>query len=398
MGLTLSAASAVLKDDYQPQVREQLNNSFMLLDQVTKNDEDTAGNAAVLAAHVQRSSGVGARAEGATLPTAGNQLHTTERVPLKYNYGVIKITGQTIKLMSSDKYAFVRAVDNETKGIVRDLKRNVNTQCYTPATGSLGTTTASAGATTVLVNSKATLRRIEPNALYDIVEAASDLVVRTVRAVSVTLSTLTFTYTTVSTGTGTAASGNRILDNGVTPSANLSLTGLEDIVSSSGTLHNINPSTFSVWASFQSATNAALTDSVLEEALDEIAIAGGTDPSLIIVPHAIARSYANSLKTLKRFDDGSLDLKGGWTAVTVSTGRNGNVGLVPERDCTEGTAFILSPDNLIQFQASDWEWMDEDGAVLSRVSGTDSYEAVLFKYHELATDKRNAHGRLTGLV
>lgn len=397
MGLTLTAASGVLKDDYQPQIREQLNNAFALLDQVEKNTEDVSGNGAVLSAHVQRSYAVGPRAEGGTLPVASNQVHTQERVPLKYNYGVIKITGQTIKLMSTDKGAFVRAVDNETKGIVRDLKRDVNIQCYTPATGSIGTTTASPGASSVTVNAKSTLRRIEPNAIYDIVEAASDLIVRTVRAVSVTLSSLTFTYTTLSTGTGTGASGNRIVTQGVTPSSSLSLTGLEDIVASSGTLHNINPSTYSNWTSYVSALSAALTDSALEEALDEIAIAGGSDPSLIITTHAITRSYANSLKTLKRFQGENLTLKGGWKAVSVSTGRNGDVALMPERDATESTVYILSPENLIEFYASDWEWMDEDGAVLSRVSGTDSYEAVMFKYHELATDKRNAHGKLTSV-
>ncbi len=397
MGLTLTAASGVLKDDYQPAIREQLNNSFMLLDQVEKNTEDTVGTAAVLSAHVQRSSAVGPRAEGATLPVASNQVHTQERITLKYNYGVIKVTGQTIKLMASDKGAFVRAIDNETKGIVRDLKRNVNTQCYTPATGSIGTTTASPGATTVAVNAKSTLRRIEPNAIYDIVEAASDLIVRTVRAVSVSLSTLVWTYTTLSVGVGTGASGNRIVTQGVTPSANLALTGLEDIVSSTGTLFNINPSTYAVWASYQaSLSSAALTDSALEEALDEIAIAGGTDPNLVISTHAIVRSYANSLKTLKRFEGESLQLKGGWKATSVSTGRN-EVALTPERDATESTVFILSTEHLIEFYASDWEWMDEDGAVLSRVSGTDSYEAVLFKYHELATDKRNAHGKLTSV-
>jgi len=47
---------------------------------------------------------------------------------------------------------------------------------------------------------------------------------------------------------------------------------------------------------------------------------------------------------------------------------------------------------------SDWSFMDRDGSVLSRVANTDAYEATLYKYHELGTDKRNAHGKLTGLT
>ena len=43
---------------------------------------------------------------------------------------------------------------------------------------------------------------------------------------------------------------------------------------------------------------------------------------------------------------------------------------------------------------SDWEFMEEDGAVLNRVSNQDAYEFTLFKYAELTTDRRNSHGLL----
>jgi len=49
-------------------------------------------------------------------------------------------------------------------------------------------------------------------------------------------------------------------------------------------------------------------------------------------------------------------------------------------------------------QMSGWEWMDEDGAVLSRVSNSDAYEAVLFKYADLATDRPRAHSFLRDIA
>jgi len=45
-------------------------------------------------------------------------------------------------------------------------------------------------------------------------------------------------------------------------------------------------------------------------------------------------------------------------------------------------------------QMGDWDWMDEDGAVLSRVSGYDAYEAALFWYSDLATDRPRSHSFL----
>jgi hypothetical protein len=41
--------------------------------------------------------------------------------------------------------------------------------------------------------------------------------------------------------------------------------------------------------------------------------------------------------------------------------------------------------------------MDKDGAVLARVSGYDSYEAVMFHYGNLGTTARNANAKLGDL-
>ena len=69
-----------------------------------------------------------------------------------------------------------------------------------------------------------------------------------------------------------------------------------------------------------------------------------------------------------------------------------------DRDAPNNTAYGLRMKNITEFRASDWEWANEDGAVLQRVIGYDAYEAFLFKYAELTTDKRNAHGYVTDLI
>jgi hypothetical protein len=60
--------------------------------------------------------------------------------------------------------------------------------------------------------------------------------------------------------------------------------------------------------------------------------------------------------------------------------------------------FSVTPDRLQEYRAADWEMMSDDGAILSRVSGVDAYEATLFMYHELATDQRNALGLMSGIT
>lgn len=396
--MTASKANAedILKEDYKPVIREQLNNKFFMLEIATQNTDDVEGIEAVLSTHQSRNKGVGARGELRTLPQAGRQGNKKSRIPLKSNYGAIKITGQLLKASRSDRGSFTRGLDQEVKGVVTDLKRDVNRQCFTPASGQIAVTAGSATSTSVVVNTVAQARRLEPGYRYDIVEAASDLVVRTVDLTSVDLTTRTLTYVTVSTGAGTVATGNRIVNHGVVPSENEEITGVESIIDSAGSIFGIDPASYPRWASYERAVSGLPTDSVFEQAADEVSLATGEEVDVVVTSYEVARTFASTLKSQKRFN-AEGDLYGGFKTLKVNTPR-GSFHLRSERDAETSEAYGLTPSALIHYFASDWEFMDEDGNMLVRSQGQDAYEATLFKYHELATDQRNAHFKLTSLT
>jgi hypothetical protein len=397
MAMSVANAEEILKDDYKPVIREQLNNVFFVLETASQNDDDVEGTEAVLTTHVSRNKGVGARAEFGTLPTAGQQGYKKSRIPLKYNYGTIKVSGPVLRATKSDRGSFTRALESEVKGIVTDLKRDVNRQCWTPATGQIALTAGSANATTVTVDTTAQARRLEPGYRYDIVEAASDLIVRTVDLTSVNETTKALTYVTVSTGPGTAATGNRIVNHGVTPSANLEITGLETIVDSAGALFDIDPATYPRWSSFERAVSGLPTDAEFERANDAVDLArGNSGVSVVLTSYEVVRTHAATMKAQRRYT-GTEALVSGFKTVKVDTPR-GSFHLRAERDCETDQAYGVDTSALIHYFASDWEFMDEDGAMLTRSSGQDAYEATLFKYHELATDTRNALFKLTSLT
>ena len=152
MSLTLTNADAALKEDYQPAMREQLNNTVQFLAQIERNSKDVEGRRAVLSLHVKRNSGVGARQDGGSLPSAGAQGYAEERVPLRFNYGRIQISGPTLRAMKSDEGSFVRALDSETKGVVTDLRRDVNRQLFGTSDGVIAATDVTAGSTTVVLS------------------------------------------------------------------------------------------------------------------------------------------------------------------------------------------------------------------------------------------------------
>lgn len=396
MALTLALADAALKEDYLPSIREQLNQDFPFLAQIERNSKDVEGRRAVLSLHVKRNSGVGARAEGGTLPTAGNQGYAEERVPLRYNYARIQINGPVIKAMKSDRGSFTRAVSSEVNGALEDLKRDVNRQLFGTSNGVIATcgTTTTSNDVVLLNPTTVQLGQLEVGMVVDIGTVASPSTVAAGRTITaVTTTGFTIDGATISTTSGTHFVFRQGAGGATT--AQKELTGLQTIVDSSGTLFNVDPSSYPVWSSYEKGSIGAVSDVVFERAIHAIRRKGGGAPNLLVTSDGVERAYSATLTSQKRFAN-TIELKGGYSGLSVGAGGS-SLSLMWDRDCPYQTAFILNTNHLFQHEMSDWEWMDDDGAVLSRVSGVDAYEATLYKYHELTTDQRNAHGKLTGI-
>ncbi|MGH7743918.1 MAG: phage major capsid protein [Candidatus Dormibacteria bacterium] len=401
MPLTLSNADAALKEFYEPAIREQINQAVMMLMQIEKNSSDIEGRRAVLSLHVSRNSGVGARADGAALPIAGNQGYAEERVPLKFNYGRIQLTGPTIRAMRSDRGSFTRAIDSETKGVTNDLRRDVNRQVFGTGDGVIALFAANAALNVLVLQATVTkvqLRQLEVGMLIDIGTPTTptlDATERTITNVNTATPSITVSGAPVTTSNGDAAF--RFGAGGNAPQ--LEISGLQKIVASSGVLFNVDPAVQPLWVSQVFANGGVLrtfTENLAAQAMHTVKIAGGEDLNLWVTSDGVFRSYSNNLTSLKRFPN-ELTLRGGFKALSITAG-GGEVGLIWDRDAPNNKAWGINTDHLIQFQMSDWEFMQEDGAVLSRVPGFDNYEAVLFKYHELCTDKRNAHALVSDLI
>lgn len=407
-GLTFTTADAVLKEDYLPAVREQLNDANVILAQVEKNTKDIEGRRAVLALHIARSSGVGARAEGGTLPTAGNQGYAEERVPVRYVYGRLQVSGPVIAAMKSDAGSFVRAVDSEMKGLTNDLKRDVNRQLWGTTDGiiaSAGTTGNSTTLQLASTTSNAQIRQIVDAGTIDLgTTADSDAV-----AAGLTVSGFSYankTVTVSSAVTTTVASSHKVFRAGVfaggASNSTTELTGLQTIVAATGAVHNVNPSTagYGSWVAYvdsNSGTNRSISENLCASVMHNVEILGGEPVDLAVSSDGVHRSFANLLTSLKRVNMPTLELKGGFKGLSMTAG-GGEVPLVWDRDCPENQVFFLNTKHLALYATSDWDFMDKDGAVLSRVSNTDAYEAVLFRYMEFATDKRMSHGLLKDIT
>lgn len=396
MTATLANVDAALKNDYQPAIREQLVNSWMLLSQVASNTKDVSGRYAVLSLHTGRNSGVGGRAAGAALPTAGKQSYAEQRVPVVRNYARIGIDGDLIEASNSDKGAFARMLQAELDGAMDDLKNDVSRQLYNDSTKSIAQCGITSSATEVVLTTPTDiqLRQFHEGMKVDIGTLANyDAVVAGAEIVSIdeTAGTITIDSTVTTTAshyvTRAGSDGNE-------------LTGLREIVAASGTLFNVDPSSVSSWKSTvlsNSGTNRTPTETLFEEGIENIHFRSNSDINLIITTRGVRRAFAATLQSQKRFTD-KIDIKGGFKAVTIAAG-NVEVPLVVDNDAPANTAFLLNTKHLTQHQMGNaWSFMDRDGTTLKYVTGYDQYEAVIYNYHELTTDRRNAHGVIEDLT
>lgn len=410
MGMTMTTADAALKEFYLDPVREQINQKNVLLEYVSKGKVDTEGRRAVLSLHTKRNSSLGARADGNFLPgtniagtatAIGQQGYAEERVPLKQLFGRIQVDERVIKAAKTNRGAFINVMNTETEGLAEDMKKDLNRQLFGDASGQIaqiGTGAASATQTLNAATTRVQQRQLEVGMVVDIGTATNaDASAEGATIASVSFASLPGTVTfTASVSTTT---NDFIFRSGVGAGGDptgVEVTGLQLIVDSAGVLFNVDPASHPRWASYEKGTIGAITDDALIAAIQETNYQCGMDVDLVLTTNGVVRSYAASLAVQKRFAN-TLDLKGGFKGLSVGAG-NSEVGLTDDKDCPSGQAFGINSTHLMMHVAGDWEWMDLDGAIWSRQANKPAYEATLFRFHELTTDRRNSMFKLTGIT
>ena len=119
--------AAILKEFYLGPVQEQLNNEVLVLELMQKTTVDWNGKVAIIPVHLDRNSGVGYRAEGGTLPTAGQQGFNRLQITSAYLYGRFQVTGPA--MASAGKggpNSFIGWMDAEMKKLVTDVKNEAD--------------------------------------------------------------------------------------------------------------------------------------------------------------------------------------------------------------------------------------------------------------------------------
>ena len=395
---TMAVVDGLLKEIYEEKLRDQLQSEILTLKRIERSTEgvthEVGGKYVAFPIRVKRNHGIGARGENEPLPVARSNTYVQARVGLKNLYGALELTGQVFELADKDPQAFASALDQEVNGLREGLKKDGNRQVYGTNTGVLAV--AVTGNTTTMTNTNAgALQYLEIGMIVDIIDSDGTTVNSSDAEISnINLSTGVVTFLAAVT---TIAVNDFLVR---ADSLGKEITGFAQIVQTTGEIYNVNPTTYPVWTGNVDASGGALSEGKMIEMNDAIRMRGGGTPTVIFTSLGVRRAYFKLLQQQRQFVN-TQKFEGGFTGLAFTTDA-GEIPLVSDYDCQTGRMYFINEKELKLYEASDWSFMNRDGSNWQRkitsAGNYDAYQATLYKYCELGTHRRNAHGVLTGLT
>lgn len=398
MGANLASITPYLKEVYTGKIRRQLNDDVTTLKRITRSDAGITtnheGKYVTFPVHVRRNSGIGSRLEGEVLPNPGQQGYASAQLNLKSAYGSIELTGQSIDMADSDPKAFAKSVDEEMERLRVDLKKDMNRQVYGNGTGAIGT--VSAAGTSVNTISVSDARLFQIGAIVDLVTLPSTVVAaaRTINSVDIANKTVTISGAAVS-----PVVGQVLVRNG---SLNREITGFDSIVRNTGVLYGINPATEPEWTAevdSNGGTGRALSEGLMITMADRVRTRGGKT-TVIFQSLGVRRAYFNLLSQMRTIVN-DQKFEGGFTGLGFTTDA-GEIPVVADVDAPLNTQWFINEDALTWYRHAEWDWLDKDGAMWSRKRDNagvyEVWQAWMVERHELGTDRRNTHGKITDIT
>ena len=392
MPASTATASAIAKEVYGPRIVEQLQNEVTLARRIERSSKgvthDVGGKYVTFPVRVTRNQGIGYRQEEEALQASGQQGWASTQVPLRYGYGRVRISGPAMDLLETNTQAFTALMSREMDGLKDDVAKDVNRILYGDGSGTLALTAGSGAASASYTATN--IQYLEVGQKIDIVTPGTGAV----KASGLTINAINESTNVVTLSTtATWAIGDAIVrtGNGRNASVNREPLGLGAIVSDSGVLHNIDPSTQPVWKSYRNHNSGSarpLSETDMIRTVDEARRRGGKT-SVIFTDLGSRRAYFNLLTQQRQFT-GTKDFGGGFTGLSFNYGAR-EIPVVEDVDAPPGKMWFLDEDTFKIYQSKDWHFADTDNGIWKWVSGYDSWEAILRCYWEFGVEKRNAN-------
>ncbi|MBI05428.1 MAG: hypothetical protein CMM54_00640 [Rhodospirillaceae bacterium] len=402
--------SAALKEFYGPGLIGSLNKDIAYFDALSEAgaEVELGGKGLVWPVHTKWSGGVGAIAEDATLPTAGTQSRSKATATSKEIYGRIELTRKVMASSRTNKMAFVDALDSEMDALESELKKQLNRQLLgnnavpggssaAPNTGILTKITTGVANATQTVDTTHQLHsgmKLRIGTADHIPALASDEDADAAVIKSVDSRTQITLESSITTATGDLVT---IGDANFT-SFKHELFGLDHLIENDDDdLFGIDVgATGSAWKAHvddNNDVNRSLSHERMDAMFDSVYERGGQRPNFVIGHNSFAREVKKLMEGDVRYEPQTY--KGGFQRnLLVWNSGTQDVVIMSDHLCLPNRAYFLNLEFIKMAYLDRFDWLDEDGAVLSRISNKANFEAAFGAMLEQIVTKRNAHGVL----
>lgn len=394
MGATLTTVNAITKEVYGPRIVDQIENETTLTKRIEKTSRGTTsevgGKYVTFPLKVRRNHGLGYRNELEQLQNPGQQGWTNVRVPLRYGYGRVHLSGQTIELVNENYQAFASALTEEMDGLKTDIAKDTNRILWGDQTGKIAVLDGEAAAANTHSVSSG-FGYLEVGMVIDIMDAsalpATLATSRTITALNKATKEFTHDGAAVDSDAGdfVVRQGNYLKEP----------HGLQSLVNNStAALFNLASTAEPLWQSEVMAAVGALSETQMVTMCDNLRTNGGR-PTAIFTDLPSRRAYFNLLTTQRRFT-GTKTFEGGFSGLAFTY--DDDIPLVTDVDAVAGNMYFLREDDFKIYRSKPWYWEDRDGSIWKWVTNFDAFEALMKQYWEFAIERRNTQGVMTGIT
>ncbi len=418
MGQTYAYYAAALKEFYGTAIQETFNYEVLLKRYLEESSKKWDGLRVNFPAHTARNLSVAARAEAATLPTAGQQSAVSVYVTPAYLYGRIDLTGQV--MAAAGKNAFAEALSYEMEKVKDDFSKDVGRQVYGEGLGILAQVSPGTSSTSSQIALDNQFKKPgQPGARFMEVGMILQIGNTSCSDVATTGSPVLVCATTIQANSGTTydllthsscldlggdGSLTYVFSYGIYGKADpkgLELKGLRAIVdditqtnlygltagyNGNSALFNVDRGVVKGWNSVvdqNSGTERVLDSYLLQRTMSKIKKASGKDPDIMFGEYETVDAFWDSVAGDRRFASKNFDA--GVDTLTF----NGKT-MVKDLLAPYNELYMLHKPALKWYVLKELGFADDDGNVMKNVTGYDRFEAFLRMYAQLGAGEEAA--------
>lgn len=361
------------------------------------------GNTALVPIHVGRNGGYTAvpRTGSNALNAAGAQVVKQAEYNYTHHWFQVELETAVIDETSGKALAVADAVEFEMTGAINDIKRQLTRQLVTNADSLIAQCEANSTTTTLKLKPAANQAIVRgwlyAGLIIDIGTTASEAAVAGDREITEVIASATEPKIKISGANVTTETTHYIsIANDRSGTTSYEMNGLQNMISETSKLGNINPETVPQWKASVDATTTELSLEKLLERQDAIFQQAGSEADWALSGVKQYRNYYLELQNQVRFN-GDGGLQGGNTQKLML----GVTAVDKDPDMLDSYFYLLTKKDLIAVRRNGPVWASEayggESKPVQYVPGTTKVKGALVYRMQTGLKRRNTHAALTNL-